>query len=247
MSKYNPPFNNLKENAKGLFPLGLTLACALTLIALESSRFYKEQSEDLIIINEDEFPIELELNKDIIFHEDLMKKKKKSAKIIKPSNEPIRKPLEIKPMLTANNSLGNLLPVIQRSNLGLNIDTAENVTLNMGELQLDGYPYFESCFNPDNPIEQFKCTRLKLQHIIRDNVKYPQIDKMAQSSGTVVIGFTINKYGEVSDMKITRSVSKSMDQAALRSLYAVPDFVPGKQNGRPINVRFQVPITFKNQ
>lgn len=245
MSTYNHPFKNLKECSKGLFPLGLTIAFALTLMILESASFFHEQQFKNEIIVEDSFPLEIDLNKQIIFHENFVEPKHMTPNQIHTTPKIIRSTFNMKPITPLSHSGGKQVKHVRKSGTALDLDTNRKKTFGLGEINLDSYPYFRSCLNLENSIEQFKCTRLKLQDFIIDGIDYPEIDKLTEMGGTVVVAFTVNSKGHVSNIEIVRSVSRSMDLAAINALDGLPEFVPGKQNGRPINVRFQIPITFK--
>lgn len=81
---------------------------------------------------------------------------------------------------------------------------------------------------------------------IQKNVRYPQVEKESGISGTVYVEFTVNKQGEISDVTIKRGVSggPNLDKEALRVVKSMPNWNPGKQNGRPVIVRFTIPIKF---
>jgi protein TonB len=58
------------------------------------------------------------------------------------------------------------------------------------------------------------------------------------------VGFTISKTGEVKDLKILRSPNKCFDATVLNHMKKMKVWTPGKQNGKPVNVTFQVPLPF---
>ena len=63
--------------------------------------------------------------------------------------------------------------------------------------------------------------------------------------GRVAVSFVVRKDGSVSNAEISRSVAPSLDAEALRVVQSMPKWTPGKQNGKPVNVKYVVPITFK--
>lgn len=75
---------------------------------------------------------------------------------------------------------------------------------------------------------------------------YPELAVKAGISGKVILGFTVNEKGVISDIKVLRSLGGGCDEAAIAALKKVA-FSPGIQRGRPVTVRFTLPITFKLQ
>ena len=80
---------------------------------------------------------------------------------------------------------------------------------------------------------------------LKDNVKYPQEMAEKKIQGRVVVSFIIDKEGNVTDVKVAYSVSKQFDEEAMRVIRAMPKWVPGKQNGKNVNVRYNIPVSFK--
>ena len=80
---------------------------------------------------------------------------------------------------------------------------------------------------------------------ILGNVKYPveAINKGIQ--GRVYIQFIIDKVGEVTDVKVLRSVDPILDKEAMRVVKGMPKWTPGKQRNKFVKVSYQVPINFK--
>jgi protein TonB len=84
-----------------------------------------------------------------------------------------------------------------------------------------------------------------LMKFIRDNLKYPEIAKENGVQGKVICGFVVSKEGEVYDVRVLRGIGSGCDQEAVRVIKMMPQWTPGKQNGRPVNVKFNLPISFK--
>ena len=84
-----------------------------------------------------------------------------------------------------------------------------------------------------------------LMKYLSENVKYPALAIKAQEQGRVVVSFTVEKDGAISDVKVARSVTPSLDAEAVRVIKAMPKWTPGKQDGQPVRVRYNVPVSFK--
>lgn len=83
-----------------------------------------------------------------------------------------------------------------------------------------------------------------MRKFIADNVKYPESAKKEGISGKVYVSFVISKDGEVKDAKVVRGVNSALDEEALRVINSMPDWTPGKQRGKKVDVQFTLPINF---
>ena len=63
--------------------------------------------------------------------------------------------------------------------------------------------------------------------------------------GKVVVQFVVTKTGKVGEVKVVRSVNDALDREAVRVCKALPNFVPGRQNGQPVSVWYTLPIIFR--
>ena len=84
-----------------------------------------------------------------------------------------------------------------------------------------------------------------MMNFIGENVKYPEDAVKNNQSGRVFISFVVEKDGKVSEVKVMRGVCESLDNEALRVVKAMPDWTPGKMNGKAVRVRYTLPIVFK--
>ena len=80
---------------------------------------------------------------------------------------------------------------------------------------------------------------------LSENVKYPALAIKAQEQGRVVVSFTVEKDGAITNVKVARSVTPSLDAEAVRVVKAMPKWTPGKQGGQLVRVRYNVPVSFK--
>lgn len=77
-----------------------------------------------------------------------------------------------------------------------------------------------------------------------ENLKYPPEAKAEGVQGKVILRFVITAEGKVADVTIVRGVHPLLDQEAVRVMNTVPDWIPGKQGGRTVDVYYSVPINF---
>ena len=82
---------------------------------------------------------------------------------------------------------------------------------------------------------------------IGDNIKYPAIAEENGIQGRVVCTFVVERDGSVTDVQVARSIDPSLDKEAIRVLKKMPKWIPGKQNGSAVRVKYTVPVTFRLQ
>ena len=70
------------------------------------------------------------------------------------------------------------------------------------------------------------------------NIKYPASAVKAKKQGRVIVAFVIQKDGSVTNARIVRSVDPELDAEALRIVKAMPNWTPGTQDGKPVNVNY---------
>jgi TonB family protein len=83
-----------------------------------------------------------------------------------------------------------------------------------------------------------------LMKYLNDNVEYPRVAQENGIKGKVTLKFVITSTGEIRDVTILKGVDPSLDREAERVVKAMPKWIPGKQNGKPVSVWFTMPVTF---
>lgn len=94
---------------------------------------------------------------------------------------------------------------------------------------------------------QFPGGMKALMDYLSANVKYPEAAKQAGISGRVTTQFVVGEDGVIRDVKVVRSVSPELDAEAIRVMSSMPKWKPGKQDGKPVPVRYTVPVNFRGQ
>lgn len=82
---------------------------------------------------------------------------------------------------------------------------------------------------------------------IAENLKYPSIAQDQGLQGTVVLKFTVDKTGAVTDIVISKSLSRECDKAAVECVSKLKRFTPARQQGHPVPVKYTLPIRFRLQ
>lgn len=86
-----------------------------------------------------------------------------------------------------------------------------------------------------------------LMRYLGNHITYPAAAWENDIQGRVMIRFVVRKDGSVGDVQVVRSVDPDLDNEAVRVVKSLPNFIPGKMNGHPVNVWYHLPITFRLQ
>ena len=79
------------------------------------------------------------------------------------------------------------------------------------------------------------------------NIKYPVVAEENGIQGRVIVSFVVERDGSITDVRVVKSVDPSLDKEAVRVVKAMPKWIPGKQNGSAVRVKYTVPVTFRLQ
>ena len=83
---------------------------------------------------------------------------------------------------------------------------------------------------------------------LSENVKYPVIAQENGIQGRVICQFVVNKDGSIVEVEVVRSGGDpSLDKEAVRVIKSMPKWKPGQQRGKPVRVKYTVPVNFKLQ
>ncbi|HEY5916322.1 MAG TPA: energy transducer TonB [Chryseolinea sp.] len=84
----------------------------------------------------------------------------------------------------------------------------------------------------------------KMLEYIAKNIKYPAVARENNITGRVYVSFVVDKDGKIKDAKVLRGIGGGCDEEALRVVKAMPEWKAGKQNGRAVQVQFNLPVNF---
>jgi periplasmic protein TonB len=84
-----------------------------------------------------------------------------------------------------------------------------------------------------------------LLEYVKANLRYPEAARNANIEGKVAMTFVVNKDGSISDINILRDIGGGCGQEAVRIISGMPKWIPGTHYGKPVNVRYTFPMTFK--
>jgi protein TonB len=80
---------------------------------------------------------------------------------------------------------------------------------------------------------------------IYENLKYPAAAHEQKIEGRVTVQFVIKANGDIDDVAVQKSADPLLDEEALRMVKLFPKWTPGKLKGKPVNVKFFLPIVFQ--
>lgn len=77
------------------------------------------------------------------------------------------------------------------------------------------------------------------------NIQYPKEAEAKGIVGRAIVVFVVEKDGSITNAKVVNNVEPSLGKEALRVILAMPNWIPGKQNGKLVRVKYTVPVNFK--
>lgn len=90
-----------------------------------------------------------------------------------------------------------------------------------------------------------------MMQYLNDSIQYPKDAQEEELEGTVFVDFIVTEAGDVREVAVTDAPGEEVDQRfrdeAIRVVTAMPKWIPGKQRGKPVAVRYSLPITFQLQ
>ena len=200
-----------------------------------------------------------------------LESKKKEAKVEK------KEQIKVEPekiVEKVKSSVKFTAPVIKKDNLvkdedEIKLDEIEKSTKAIGALTVEGNDEVGgevlkikeeiAAPAPPRPAEENKIHEIveqmpsfpggmsALMSWLSQNIKYPVIAAENGVKGRVIVQFVVEKDGSITDVQVVKSVDPSLDKEAARVIKSMPHWIPGRQNGSPVRVRYTVPVTFKLQ
>lgn len=125
-------------------------------------------------------------------------------------------------------------PVVEIKNI-------ENVVVAMPEEKE------EEVFQVVEKMPEFPGGMAELMKYLQKNIKYPSIAQENGIQGRVIVQFVVNKDGSIVDPVVMKSVDPYLDKEALRVVKAMPKWTPGEQRGKPVRVKYTLPVQFRLQ
>ncbi len=110
---------------------------------------------------------------------------------------------------------------------------------------VENMPRFPGCEDKADKALRKKCANDAMNQFLGKNIKYPPEARKNGTSGTVIVQFVVAKDGQVKDAKVLKDIGDGCGNEALRIVGLLPDFIPGTQRGKSVNVAINLPIRFR--
>lgn len=108
-------------------------------------------------------------------------------------------------------------------------------------------PEPEKIFEAVEQQAQFPGGNDALMKWLNNNVRYPELAQQNNVSGRVIVKFTVEKDGSITNPVIAKGVDKELDKEAIRVVKKMPHWSPGRNNGQPVRSYFYLPVNFQLQ
>lgn len=111
--------------------------------------------------------------------------------------------------------------------------------------EVDQMPRFPGCEELETDQQKVACSKKRLFEFILKNMKYPTEARKAGIEGRVVLSYTVEKDGKISDVKVEKGIGGGCDEAAVALIKSMPNWIPGMKDGKPVSVQMKLPIIFE--
>jgi protein TonB len=107
----------------------------------------------------------------------------------------------------------------------------------------------DAVFTFAQQMPEFPGGEAELMKFLSKEVKFPKSAEEDNVSGMVLVSYVVDKRGGVKDVRVERNSTGNMDCAteAVRAVKAMPNWKPAMQNGKPVNMKMNVPIKFHSK
>ena len=230
--------------AAALIYVGISLK---NFIEASTQKVAVTQVQELSALEKPKEKAEVKQKKVEIEPEKVVERVKSSVKFTAPV---IKKDEEVKPEdeLKTQDELQNMKTAIGAMDVKGNDDKdGEVLKLKETVAQPEPKPEVEKVFEVVEQMPTFPGGDKALMDYLSNNIKYPAVAQENGVQGRVVISFVVEKDGSITDVKVARSVDPSLDKEATRVVKSMPRWIPGRQNGSPVRVKYNVPVAFRLQ
>lgn len=108
---------------------------------------------------------------------------------------------------------------------------------------VESVPVFPGCEGASENTVRKRCFHEKMLLYVKENFRYPEKALEMRIEGKVFVGFVIEKDGTVTDITVLRGVDPLLDREAVRVISGLPKISPATQRGKPVRMRFVMPIS----
>lgn len=215
------------ERGKGTSLLiGFVMALAVMFVALEWTQKEKEDNSEIYGV------------KDISLNEEMV-----------PITLPEKKTVPPPPAAVTQSDILEIVDDdadVEEDIMASTEDQVEWVDLDeIDYVEVEPEPEEEEIFMVVEDAPEFPGGTQALLDYLRKNIKYPAICRENNIQGRVLVSFVVNKDGAIVDPEVVKGVNPSLDKEALRVISGMPKWKPGSQRGKPVRVKYTVPVNFR--
>jgi protein TonB len=249
-----------KRNLKAIITIAILAALCIVLFyikagydAYQAAHAKNENVTELSALNQPkkkeakvERKVQVEEKKEVV------KEVKSSIKFTAPV---IKKDAEVKPeeemktqdqIMQTNTAIG-ALDVKGNSDQGEILKVTQRVETEPVKTEAPKPEVENKVFDVVEQMPSFPGGQSALMQFLQSNVKYPVVAQENGVQGRVVVSFVVERDGSITDVQVVRSVDPSLDREAQRVVRSMPKWIPGKQNGQAVRVKYNVPVSFRLQ
>ena len=215
------------ENKKGTWVLmGLVTVFALLYVAFEWTQHEKKFDGDILDAG------------DIVLEEEVI-----------PITMPEKKTVPPPPQAVSQAEVLNIVEddaeieettIVSNEDQAVFVDISDDVPIVVEEPEEE-----QTVFQVVENMPEFPGGTQKLLEYLKKNIKYPTICQEQGIQGRVVVQFVVNKDGSIVDPEVIKPINPYLDKEALRVVSTMPKWKPGEQRGKPVRVKFTLPVQFK--
>ena len=107
-------------------------------------------------------------------------------------------------------------------------------------------PLFPGCSKRLSYQKRKICADKRLTSFIYRNIRYPARARELGITGEAMVSFRITAAGKVDRIRVVRGLNRDISEELVRLVRMMPDWIPGRQNGKPVNVQFNLPVNFQD-
>jgi protein TonB len=249
-----------KRNLKAIITIAILAALCIVLFyikagydAYQAAHAKNENVTEISTLNQPkkkeakvERKVQVEEKKEVV------KEVKSSIKFTAPV---IKKDAEVKPeeemktqdqIMQTNTAIG-ALDVKGNSDQGEILKVTQRVETEPVKTEAPKPEVENKVFDVVEQMPSFPGGQSALMQYLQSNVKYPVVAQENGVQGRVVVSFVVERDGSITDVQVVRSVDPSLDREAQRVVRSMPKWIPGKQNGQAVRVKYNVPVSFRLQ
>lgn len=112
------------------------------------------------------------------------------------------------------------------------------------EVAVEAAPKDDQIFVVVEQQPEFPGGMAAMNQFLGKNIRYPAAAQRANVSGRVFVSFVVNTNGSIQDVQVLKGLGFGTDEEAKRVVESMPKWRPGKQSGRPVRVKYNLPINF---